>query len=835
MAWYDFLKVFSYASTQDPLSALKKPISGAGVSQADALDLRNSGGSGGLNPAMHQTELMDIHSVMNRMQRYAEYERLSAIPEIDWTLTVYADETCFAGNTRVMTPYGARTLRELAEKQKGDFLVYCYDFQKNDYTLGFAHSARSMGVKKTVRVLLDNAEAFTCTPDHRILLRNGEWKRAGELQYGDELMPFYRIPARTDLTNLKHKQFPRIFTHNQGWITERQFVDQWSGKAIPKELLAVNRYCQQIAAGAGVRDIRDITGNDTNTIKARMERQGFTNQEVKWLGTKPDRRKVINVIDHEELEVFDLTVREHENFATEWGIAHNCQKDENGRAFQIQTKNAAVKKELEHRCFHRKMWDLNQKKLWTICYEMFLKGEYFAEMCIDIDNPGDGVQDLMSLPPETMFRLETVKGRLVEFQQSKEGPDYEAAEKCNIDTATDQELSQSKAIRFAPNQILHFRIGTERKLFYPYGMSIVEPARSPAYQLRLMEDAMLVYRLARAPERLVFYIDQMNITNARGEAFIDRMKDQFKKRKVSAQGKNGGASIVNERFHMPAIDENFWIPIRGNSNTRVESLPGASNLGEIDDVVYFRGKLFVALKMPRQFWNNEDPQSTRLGVSTQDATFARMIERFQSHLEDIILQLCEEHLRLRGVPEEHYEDLVIKMTPASDLRESMKQEIFGTRIGNASTLKSSLLYSDYDILTKIMKIDPDEAKAMLARLNLQKLQELKFQIIGSNPRLVGVGLPGPNETEIGADPTGPSPSLQADDQGGLPPDAQGMRKYMSDDQPEDDTNVAQQAPVANSGMVIPDASIEDIQRFDLEIQDFESEMDDEEIDMSELD
>ncbi|MFX8891385.1 hypothetical protein ABTN09_20490, partial [Acinetobacter baumannii] len=79
----------------------------------------------------------------------------------------------------------------------------------------------------TVKVALDDGTSFVATPDHRILLRNGQWRMAGELKADDELMPFYRQPANQRLTGLKSNQFARVFTFNDGWQHERQFIDEW--------------------------------------------------------------------------------------------------------------------------------------------------------------------------------------------------------------------------------------------------------------------------------------------------------------------------------------------------------------------------------------------------------------------------------------------------------------------------------------------------------------------------------------------------------------------------------------------------------------------------------
>jgi hypothetical protein len=848
--WWDFFKVFTYAFTEDPLSEKNKnSLTGAGVSQLDAIpDLRsgNEGSiGGGTSIRLRDTnDFVDLSTVTNRIHRYKEYERLRNMPEIEMAMTVFADETCLSGDTRVSTPQGMRTLKDLAENEKERFLVYCYDFDKQDYTLGWAHSARKTKTAKTIKIIFDNGDHVVCTPDHRILNANADWVLAGSLKTGDELMPFYRIEANPDLSNSKVNQFPRIYSTVHGWVHERQFIDQWRTGKIPEELKTLNRYCRMIADGLNIRQIKKITHNQFKTVRDRLAKHGFSNKELKWLGTKSKTRRVVSVFDYKEMDVYDLSVDEHKNFATEWGIVHNCQRDDSGRAFQIHTKNSDAKEELEFLFFHKKMLNFDQKRIWNLAKLLFIYGDFFYEVIINPENPSEGIYNLIPLPADSMYRLETTKGKLLEFQQSKEGPDYQSLANVDITQATDADLQQSTAIRFAPEQIIHIRIGDDRKTFYPYGVSLMEAARGPAHQLRLMEDAMVVYRLSRSPERRVFYIDVQQLPPYKAEAFIERMKDQFRKKKVPSSGRAPGASSVEERWQTPAIDEDFWIPIRPNANTRVETLPGASNLGEIDDALYFRNKLFTALNFPRNYFNNEDVNSTRIALSAQDVKFARMIERLQSHIEDALWEVCNRHLRLQGYPEESYDDLAVKMTPPSDWRELTRAEVVTNRLNNASNLKSAMLLSDYDILTKWLKYGEEEAKEMIARLKIQKLDDLKLQIVAQNPTLLGVGLPNPNEPEIGTDPGGPNPMLAPDAGQQMPPDAGqqmppdagqqmppdagqpalGMKKFMNTDQ---------QVPKSGSGMAIPDASEEDIQKYNLDIKDFEKEMDEEEVDMSE--
>jgi hypothetical protein len=394
---------------------------------------------------------------------------------------------------------------------------------------------------------------------------------------------------------------------------------------------------------------------------------------------------------------------------------------------------------------------------------------------------------------------------------------------------SDTELNQTTAIRFAPNQIVHFRIGDDRKTFYPYGQSLVEPARAPAHSLRLMEDAMVVYRLVRAPERRVFYIDVGQLPPYKAEAFIDRLKDQFRKRKIANNSGTPGANQVEERWMPPAQDEDYWLPIRPNSNTRIDTLAGAENLGEIDDAVYFRNKLLTSLNFPKNYFNNEDPGATRITLSAQDVKFARMIERLQSSFEDGLMELAERHLSLRGYPEDSYRDLRIKMTPPSDWRELSRQEVVNARYGNAGTLKGSQLMSDYDIMRKVLKFNEEDTEEMLARLKIQKLEDLKLQVIAQNPQLLGVGIPGQEGDsegkELGAEPGGPSsmPGSEPPPEGGAPEG--GEMPAPTEAPPSQKAGGAE--PVE-----IEEPSEDEIKKYDMEIQGYDLEADIEDIDYS---
>ena len=189
------------------------------------------------------------------------------------------------------------------------------------------------------------------------------------------------------------------------------------------------------------------------------------------------------------------------------------------KVFIVRTKNNGVKEELE--------WYFNDllklhcsETLWSWARNLCKNGDLFLELVIDTDNPELGIQRVVELPPETLYRIETVRGRLLEFQQSYMGPDYQAllADLKSKSTHADQAVGNlpnsspvttsgtmanpahaskniNACIRFRPEQVTHLRLGLKRRGFYPYGVSILYAGRRVAHLLKLMEDAMVIYRL----------------------------------------------------------------------------------------------------------------------------------------------------------------------------------------------------------------------------------------------------------------------------------------------------------------------------------------------------
>lgn len=580
MNWWKFYQIFQRHDTSDPLSSSRFDTSmaqGAGIVGIDTIpDLRGGGFTGAQSPLRISLEgsadFIDMTSVTGRTARYKEYDRLQMTAEIETALNTFADEACLGGDTLVATPFGFISIAELAETKPKDeqFLVYCWDFKKQDYTLGWAYHPRLVKKAKTVTVIFDDGKKHVCTPDHRFLLRSGEWVEAGDLKYGDELMPFYRVPANVNLTKSKTKQFPRIFTFHDGWKHERQFIDEWSSGRTNPKLQKVNLFGRLFSEGMNLKQVSDLTGSYTKTIDQACQREGFSYREFKWLTNKyPPVRRVIGVAPHDEIDVYDLSVRDHENFATDATIVHNCQEDDQGRIFHVRCRNEEVRKELDYILHRLLQIDDN---LWNWAKNLYKYGDTFLEVIIDIENPKRGIVKLQMLPADSMYRIETIKGRLIEFQQSKEGPDYNSLARVDVLKATESELRQATALRFTPEQIIHMKIGDDRRTFYPYGVSMIEAARGPAHLLHLMEDAMLVYRLCLTGDTRIRTAESYKyIKDVRpGDTVFSYTLNGTEEAKVTYWKNNGVQPVYEVRSRHISIKGNATHPVLVNRDGIVQ-------------------------------------------------------------------------------------------------------------------------------------------------------------------------------------------------------------------------------------------------------------------------
>jgi len=227
----------------------------------------------------------------------------------------------------------------------------------------------------------------------------------------------------------------------------------------------------------------------------------------------------------------------------------------------------------------------------------------------------------------------------------------------------------NRDIEFNAWQVAHFRLlGDDRRL--PYGTSVLEKARRIWKQLLLSEDAMLIYRVTRAPERRIFKIFVGNIDEADVPAYIQKIANNFKKSPVIDQ-KTGQ---IDTRYNQMAQDQDYFIPVRDpNAPSPIDTLPGATNLSEIADIQYLQKKLFTALRVPKPFLGFEEVTGEGKNLALQDIRFSRTINRIQQAIIQELNKIAIIHLYVLGL-EDELENFTLSLNNPSTQADMLKTE-----------------------------------------------------------------------------------------------------------------------------------------------------------------
>lgn len=239
---------------------------------------------------------------------------------------------------------------------------------------------------------------------------------------------------------------------------------------------------------------------------------------------------------------------------------------------------------------------------------------------------------------------------------------------------------KNKNMEFQSWEIAHFRLlGDDRKL--PYGTSMLEKARRIWKQLLLSEDAMLIYRTSRAPERRMFKVFVGNMNDDDVEAYVQRVANKFKREQI-VDNKTGN---VDMRFNQMAVDQDYFIPVRDPSAPDpITTLPGATNLSEIADIEYIQKKLLTALRVPKAFLGFEEVVGDGKNLALQDIRFARTINRIQKSMLAELNKIAIVHLFLLGF-EDELSNFTIGLTNPSTQADLLKIDVWKEKV---------LLYKD---------------------------------------------------------------------------------------------------------------------------------------------
>ena len=286
-------------------------------------------------------------------------------------------------------------------------------------------------------------------------------------------------------------------------------------------------------------------------------------------------------------------------------------------------------------------------------------------------------------------------------------------------------------IRFDNYEMAHFRLISDVN-YLPYGRSYIEPARKLYKQYALMEDAMLVHRIVRAPEKRTFYVNVGAIPPNEIDAFMQKTVSSLK-RTPYVDPKTGQ---YNLKYNMQNMLEDFYIPVRGNdTSTRIETTPGLTYDG-IQDVEYLRDKLFAALKVPKAFLGYEKDLEGKATLAAEDIRFARTIDRVQRILISELNKIALVHLYSQGYRDEGLTNFTLEMTTPSIIYDQEKIELLKSKTELAQQmLDQKLLPTDwiYDNVFHFSEDQYDEYRDLIREDTKRGFRLKQIEEEGNDP------------------------------------------------------------------------------------------------------
>ena len=297
--------------------------------------------------------------------------------------------------------------------------------------------------------------------------------------------------------------------------------------------------------------------------------------------------------------------------------------------------------------------------------------------------------------------------------------------------ATPNTKPTDNQIVFDNYEMAHFRLLTDVN-YLPYGRSYLEPARKLFKQYVLMEDAMLIHRIARAPEKRIFYINVGNIPPQEVEAFMQKTINTMKKTPLMDE-KTGE---YNLKYNMQNLLEDFYIPVRGNDTaTKIDTTKGLEYNG-IEDVAYLRDKLFAALKVPKAFMGYEKDLTGKATLAAEDIRFARTIDRIQRILLSELYKIALVHLYTQGYDGEQLTNFELKLTTPSIIAEQEKVELLKQKVELAqSMLETKIIPTDwiYDNVFQFSQDQYDEYRDLIIQDQKRAFRNTQIAEEGNDP------------------------------------------------------------------------------------------------------
>lgn len=475
---------------------------------------------------------------------------------------------------------------------------------------------------------------------------------------------------------------------NSGWNN--------SGENNPRfdKTLTFACICNAYTNDMSAKKLADMLGTTVTKIMNRIRTAGYKNYSdfsAQFTNHKIESIEYVGVIP-----LYDLTVDGYKNFATDSVVSHNTPEissaldiyadetvaaDEKGRALHIYSDNERVKEILEDLFYGTLNLEFNLRS-WA--RNLVKYGDFFLYNDVSDDY---GVVSAFPIPVNEIEREENY---------DREDP---FAVRYRWVTLGNRILENW--------EVSHFRL-LGNDMFLPYGSSVIEPARRIWRQLILIEDAMLVYRVVRAPERRVFYIDVGNIPASEVELYVEQQRKKLRTNQVI----DSNTGRVDLRYNPMSVDEDYLMPVRGaESGTKIETLAGGQNTAAVEDVAYIQKKLFAALKIPRAYLGYDEALSSKATLAQEDIRFSRTISVIQKTIISELNKLAIIHLYAHGFDGEDLQNFTLRLSNPSTVAQQQKLELWRAKFEIAGSAPEGFVDKNF-IRKEIWGLNEEQCKAI---------------------------------------------------------------------------------------------------------------------------
>ena len=408
----------------------------------------------------------------------------------------------------------------------------------------------------------------------------------------------------------------------------------------------------------------------------------------------------------------------------------SCLRNDMGEVLQIRSSDETVQKILYNLFYDILNIEFN---LWSWTRNMCKYGDFYLKLEI---SEKFGVYNVIPFSSYSIIRVEGKNPEKPQEVKFRYDPSFTSAtSQLGSQNISQMTMNKDSQIYFDNYEMAHFRLLSDFN-YLPYGRSFIEPARKIFKQLTLMEDAMLIHRIVRAPEKRTFFVNVGNIPPNEVENYMQKTMNKMKKTPYM----DPATGEYNLKYNVQNILEDFYIPVRGgDATTRIETTKGL-DYAAIEDIEYLRNKLFAALKVPKAYFGYEKDLTGKATLAAEDIRFARTVERLQRILVSELTRIALVHLYAQGYDGEAMTNFELSLTTPSIIYEQEKIALFKEKAALATELLTNKIVPTdwvYDHIFNFSEDQYEEYRDLMIEDAKRKFRIDQIESEGNDPSKTG--------------------------------------------------------------------------------------------------